>query len=328
MLGIDMSPGNGTSSADISTCTQVQPGDNFDADIFVSNAQNLVAWELRVDYNPDVVSLESADYGYFLTQSGGGIAAQLFDQESPGRKFLAAAEPRFGDSGSGVLARLHLVARGQGNSSLGITASPSFLGPKLQSAGGVPFADFDGDNIFDGGLSGATVAVGRSCGASTPVVTPSPAPTSHPTPTAKPGGTTPTPGPGVKTPTPTARVPGATGAPGTTATQAPADSGSGSDGGGSGTDGTGSGEQPTPKTSEFVKDAPGGNSSGGDGGNSNGSSSSEGTSSDNSSAGDQAQASGGGSDSTTLILVIAGAFAALCVVLGGTFLIMRGSPKR
>lgn len=324
MIGIDMSPGTGTSSADIATCAQVQRGDSFDADVFVSNAQKLVHWELRVDFNPDVVSVESADFGYLLTQSGGGVRDD-FEIEAPGRRYLDAAEPH-GDSGSGVLARLHLVATGEGISPLTITSAPTVLGPKLQSEGVggfypdyVPFEDFNGDTVFDGALSGATVAVGRSCGASTPVVTPSPAPTAHVTPTPKPGGKTATPGVKTSTPRPS-------GAPGTTATAPP---GSGGDGTGEG-DSTPipGGEEATPRPSELVRDAPGGESNGAGGDSSNGSSSSEGNSPDNPSNGDAAgQASSGGSGSTSLILIIAGAFATLCVLLGATFLIMRGTQK-
>ena len=315
MLGIDMSPGTGVSAAGIATCAQVQPGDSFEADVFVSNALNLVQWELRVDFNPDVVSLESADYGYFLTASGGGIMGPLFDSESAGRRFLAAAEPKYADTGSGVLARLHLVARAEGISPLSITSSPTIYGPRLVSAGSKPFADFNGDSIFDGALSGASVAVGMSCGASTPVVTPSPAPTLQMTPTPKPGAT-------VKTPAPRPR---SSGAPGTTATEPPGNGGSGSNEGDS-TPRSG-GDEPTPRPSEFVIDAPGGQSDGEDG-DSNGSSSNEGTSPDSPSNGDGAtQSSGDGSGSTTLILVIVGAFAALCLLLGASFLI-RGRLKQ
>lgn len=334
MIGIDMSPGAGTSSSDITSCARVQEGDSFEADIFVSNAQNLVNWELRVDFDPDVVSLESADYSYFLTQSGGGIAGQTFDSEAPGRRFLAAGEPH-GDSGSGVLARLHLIARSEGISALSITSSPTFLGPKLQSAENapypdfVPFSDFNGDTIFDGALSGATVAVGRSCGASTPVVTPSPAPTGgHATATPKPSKTpTPaakTPAPGVTIATPTPRP---SGVPGTTATEPPGNGGADTDE--SDSNPVSGGGEPTPRPSEFVIDAPGSEPGDVDGDDSDGSSSSEGNSPDDTSNGDgPAQASSGGSGSTTLILIIAGALAALCVLLGTTFLLVRGSRKQ
>ena len=190
MIGIDMTPGASESSAGIATCAAVQPGDTFDADVFISNAQSLVEFELRVDFNPDVVSLESADYGYFLTQSGGQILGPLFDTEKPGRKFLAASEPSHPDSGSGVLARLHLLALSEGTSPLTITSTPTVYGPRLYAAGGVPFADSNGDGVFDGSLTGGTIDVGHACAPSTPVVTPSPL---RITPTPKAGGQTPSP---------------------------------------------------------------------------------------------------------------------------------------
>ena len=60
MIGIDMTPAARESSAGIATCAAVQPGDTFDADVFISNAQNLVEFELRVDFTPDVVSIQTA----------------------------------------------------------------------------------------------------------------------------------------------------------------------------------------------------------------------------------------------------------------------------
>lgn len=307
MIGVDMTPGTNGSSTEIATCAAVQPGDTFDADIFISNAQSLVAWELRVDFNPDVVSLESADYGFFLTQGGGQLLGQLFDEEKPGRKFLAAGEPSKPDSGSGVLARLHLLALSAGTSQLTITSTPTVFGPRLTASGGVAFADSNGDGIFDGGLTGATVDVGQACSPSTPVVTPSPA---HATATPKAGGRTPTATP-------------ATGGGGDL-TPAPGD------------------EQPTPVPSEFVinprpsggpggaDDASGEGSSGDDhGADSGGSADQPGRD-----AGDtgqdvaSGQSNGAGDGSGSLILILAGAFATVAVLIGAAFLAMQAYWRR
>jgi hypothetical protein len=327
MIGINMTPGE--SPAGIATCAAVQPGDTFYADIFISNAQSLVAWELRVDFNPNVVSIQSADYGFFLTQSGGQILGSLFDEEKPGRKFLAASEPSHPDSGSGVLARLQLLAVSAGTSPLTITSAPTVYGPRLTAAGGVPFADYNGDGVFDGALTGGTIDVGNACAPSTPVVTPSPAPIT-PTPTPAPDGQTPTPAPDGQTPTPARDPSGAL-------PTAP-------NGGGGGDQAPAPGsEQPTPAPSEFVINAP---PSGGPGGANDasgaGSSSQHDTAAASGSSADQTgqgpgsgsqdiaavQSNSTGGGSSSLILILAAAFAAVAVLVGATFLVMQAYRRR
>jgi hypothetical protein len=320
MIGINMTPGAGESPAGIATCAAVQPGDTFYADVFISNAQSLVAWELRVDFDPNVVSIQSADYGFFLTQSGGQILGSLFDDEKPGRKFLAASEPSHPDSGSGVLARLQLLAVSAGTSTLTITSAPTVYGPRLTSAGGVPFADYNGDGVFDGALTGGTIDVGNACAPSTPVVTPSPAPIT-PTPTPAPDGQTPSPAPDPSGALPTAPNGG---------------------GGGDQTPPPG-GEQPTPAPSEFVINAaPSGGPGGANDATGAGSSSQHDTAAaSGSSAGQTGQGPGSGSQdiaavqsnstdggSSSLILILAAAFAAVAVLVGATFLVMQAYRRR
>jgi hypothetical protein len=283
MIGIDMSPGT-TSTASIGsvdTCTQIQKGDGFDADVFVMNAQSLVQWELRVEYDPAIVSLDSADYEYLLTRSGGQVFPSLFEKEKPGRMFLAAADVSSPDSGSGVLARLHWTALSNGTSPISILPAPSSAGPRLVSAGGLPFGDSDGDGIWDGRVTGGKVAVGGSCGPSTPVITPPPADS---------GGTaTPAPGDG-----------GESG--GNTSSNGDDSSASG---GSQATAGNDSGGTPEP----FVGNEQGG--SGQQGGPA-------GDGSSNDIPRDSGQVSG---DSASMALIIAGIFAGLALLVGATFLV-------
>lgn len=181
-IGFDMQTGDApvSSASDSQSCVSVSAGDEFNADVFVTNVDSLTAWELRVDYDPSIVSLESADYSYLLVQSGGQIFPSEFVQEKPGRMFLAAAETSFPDSGSGVLARLRMKALSNGASSLQITTNPSYYGPRLTGARGVAIGDVNGDGIFDGAVTGGSVAVGRSCAPSTPAPTPQPGQASPP----------------------------------------------------------------------------------------------------------------------------------------------------
>jgi hypothetical protein len=324
MIGLDMTSATTSAADGVATCTEVKAGDSFDADIFVANVEQLLAWELRVDFNPEVVSLESADYNFFLTQGGGGILGRTMDEEKAGRWFLAAAETSHANSGSGVLARLHLVALKDGTSPLTIASSPAFYGPRLQATGGTAFGDSNGDGIYDGEITGGNIAVGRRCTASTPIITPGPIPN---TPTPKPTG---------KTPAPTApsRTPVASGSPApTTGGNDGSDGGDGSDGsnGSTGNDAT---TAPTdgegaPVPTQFVIDAPlaplpdGGEDEPGDS-----ASEEEGTPGDDeSSSGEPAKNADDGGGSSGLILAILGALAALAAIVGGTFLVMRASNK-
>ncbi len=177
MIGVDMRPEMvGASSAQgIQSCIEVDVGDEFTIDIFVSNAQALTAWELRVNYNPDLVAIEEADFNHFLVSQGGNIFPSLFEHESAGRHFLAAVDIKGpAESGSGTLARLRLRGLNEGVSSISIARTPSYFGPRLTSQGGAPMGDIDGDGIFDGDLRGGEVAIGRSCAPSAPVITPAP----------------------------------------------------------------------------------------------------------------------------------------------------------
>jgi hypothetical protein len=193
LIGVDMSPqqAGAASLGTIDPCTEMDPGDEFTADIFIAQVSDLTNFELRIDYDPDVVSIDSADYKMWLTSTGSGkdLVAQSFDQDLPGRVFLAAAETRFPESGSGVLARLHLTALNEGTSSLTILPNPPYA-PQLAGRGGI-VADDNGDNYFDGELSSGTVSVGQSCVPSTPVPTPRP---STPGSSPAPGGSTSSPG--------------------------------------------------------------------------------------------------------------------------------------
>lgn len=184
-LGLDMQPQNNTASrvAAVHPCTEVAVGDVFTADIWVSNVQKLMAWELRLDYDSSLVNLENADFNQFLvsTAPAGSIFPSLMDAETPNRYFLAAAEFNgTPDSGSGVLARLSLKAVGKGLGTVSIAASPSYLGPRLTAAGGVPIGDTSGDGIWDQPIVDGQVAVGQPCAPATPIAVPTPGPTQAP----------------------------------------------------------------------------------------------------------------------------------------------------
>ena len=179
IIGLDMQPAtNGPDTLGrLQPCTEAETGAEFSADIFIGNVPSLAAWELRLDYDPDVVSVELADYNQMLvsTQPSGSVFPSLFEPERAGRYFMAATEINgTPDSGSGVLAHVTFKAVGPGQSTLSITGTPTSHGPRLTGAGGAPIGDDNGDGIWDGQLTKGTVYVGSDCPASTPIPTPQP----------------------------------------------------------------------------------------------------------------------------------------------------------
>lgn len=189
MIGFDMKPqGVGVASlGTIDPCVQVNVGDQFVADVFVVNVTGLTAFEFRIDYDPEIVSLDSADFNAFLTstRSEDKLLGKTFVSERPDRVFLAAGETQAPDNGSGVLAHVHMTALKKGTSRLTIPSQPMFA-PLLQGLSNY-IGDTNGDKKWDGQLSSGTVSVGQPCGASTPVATPPPTPKPTPTPLVSPG---------------------------------------------------------------------------------------------------------------------------------------------
>ena len=180
-LGLDAEPENNSATfvGAVQTCTEVQVGDQFAVDIYVSNVQGLAAWEIRIALDHEVVTIEDADYNFFLlsTPPSRNIYPSLFeidDLTTLDRYFLAAAEFKGKpDSGSGVLARLQLKAVGQGRSPLNIVSEPSYFRPRLTDGASQPIGDGDGDGLWDGAITSGEVTVGEAC---------SPAPPPSPTP--------------------------------------------------------------------------------------------------------------------------------------------------
>ena len=177
VLGIDVAPGSNTAGLvdTVDTCVEVAVGDRFPIDIYVADVESLRAWELRFAFDSDVVQIVDYDYNLFL----GGVFSSLFEVEKPDRYFLAAAEPRTPDSGSGVLARLTLEAVGSGVSPAEIVMEPGYLAPRLSNVDNV-----QGNDLFAGPVSQAKVAVAEPCRAEIPTSTSPPAPGATPNPTS------------------------------------------------------------------------------------------------------------------------------------------------
>lgn len=175
-LGIDADPtGNSADSlGSRDDCISVNQGDTFDVDVTIEDVSELLAWEAFLTYDPDVVEVLERDVELF--QAADGVST-VFDvsqstPDSDGTYGLGAvdiADPEAPDSGSGVLARLTLKAKGPGSSPLALPLmdlnedTVPDRGPTLKDVAGELIGDETEDGLFDGPVSDAEVLVGSPC---------------------------------------------------------------------------------------------------------------------------------------------------------------------
>jgi hypothetical protein len=227
-IGVDADPAGNTATSlgSIDSCVRVSKGDTFNIDLFITDVDELLGWEVYLSFDGDVVNVIDRDVKLFQAANAN---SDVFDASeslpsSGGLYRMGAADigqPLSPDSGSGVLARLTLKAVGAGLSPATVTTldvdndGKIDLGPQLSTTRGAPIGDANGDGFFDGPFFNAQIAVDRDC-PSGPVPTavltltvPAPSPTQESTPpvivtpTVIPSGTAETAGP-----TPTAVVAG------------------------------------------------------------------------------------------------------------------------
>ena len=182
-IGIDANPsGNEHATlSDIETCVSVTSGEEFDIDVFIRDVDELLAWEMYVEYDPAILEIIGRDVEMFLA---GNPDSSVLDVSSalPNRDGLyraAAADtsdPPTPDSGSGVLFRLTLRALASGSSKVNLAVldidddGAVDIGPLLRNVDGEILGDSDGNTIFDGPIENAEVAVDSdaACPESTP----------------------------------------------------------------------------------------------------------------------------------------------------------------
>ena len=178
MIGIDVIPDTNQPSSlgELETCASADSGDLFAVDVFINNVDALTKWEARVEYDSDVLSLEEVDYNHFLVGSGGSVFPSLFELESDGRHFMAAAEFQTApDSGSGTLARLTMRAVDEGRTTIRVVNTPGYLGPQLSGLVECRWVT-PPDSIWDGEYLAGDVVVDGECDGDSPVAYRSPIP--------------------------------------------------------------------------------------------------------------------------------------------------------
>lgn len=175
-LSIDAIPTDNTPTSvmRIDTCASAGEGDTFAVDLVIESVTDLLAWELIITYDPEVLEVQDHDAEMFQAANPGSEVIDLSEEtpDDDGRYLLQSfdsADPDSPDSGSGVLARLTFKAIGPGVSPLTIDKldlnSDGTLdqGPLLRDVAGDIIGDDDGDTLFDGPVKSAEIRVGEPC---------------------------------------------------------------------------------------------------------------------------------------------------------------------
>jgi hypothetical protein len=183
-LAIDaVTTGNAaTTVGQIDTCASANKGDVFLVDVIIRGVQNLLAWELPVSFNKDVLRVENRDVKMFQQANKGSNVFDTSNQtpNDSGVYFASAADladPVSPDSGDGVLVRLTFSAIGNGTSQLSLKpvsisgGSRPDRGILLKNIDNAIIGDTTGDTFFDGPVSDAEIRVGSDCPSGARVVT-------------------------------------------------------------------------------------------------------------------------------------------------------------
>jgi len=162
-LGIDVDARGDPASlaADLGSleaCGPVKSGDKFEADVYVTQVQDLFGWAGYLNYDPAILKVTNIDVWQFEGQNPWSLVKFYGDDlpDADGTFQVTGADlgpVSAGDTGTGVLARITLEAIGPGTSPLTITQ------PEIVNEMGVHLGDNNGDGYFDGPVINAQVAV-------------------------------------------------------------------------------------------------------------------------------------------------------------------------
>jgi streptogramin lyase len=157
-ISLDVEPtgDTGTSAGAIDVCSSAAVGTTFNVDVVVQDLPGLDGYQLDLLYSPSVLSITAIEPGLFLGPEGvdfsdtvpdsdGHVLLQYANMEGPSR------------SGSGALARVTFQTVGSG------LAPIKLVNVILGQSGGEAIGDSDGDNLFDGPVVDAFVAVDQPC---------------------------------------------------------------------------------------------------------------------------------------------------------------------
>lgn len=155
-------------------CASAKDGDLFQVDVVIRGVKKLLAWELPISFNKDVLRVEDRDVKLFQQANEGSNVFDASNQTPNDDGFYIAsasdlADPVAPDSGDGVLVRLTFSAVGNGISELSLKPvdidgdGRSDRGVLLKNIDNAIIGDLDGDTFFDGPATAAEIRVGSDC---------------------------------------------------------------------------------------------------------------------------------------------------------------------
>jgi hypothetical protein len=175
-LAIDAGSGGNSSDSvgEIEDCVSVDAGDQFKVDIIIMDITDLLAWEVSLDYDPEVLTVIGHDVKLFQAANPGSAPIDISSKtpDTSGFHTLSAFEssdPPAVDSGSGVLARVTLEAIAKGESKLRFgnrdlnQDGKQDRGTLLRDVSAAIIGDETGDDFFDGETQDALAVVGSDC---------------------------------------------------------------------------------------------------------------------------------------------------------------------
>ena len=183
-IALDANPaGNTPSTAGTpDSCVSVQPGDSFDVQILITDVEELLAFDIYVEYDELLLEVSGKDTALFLDSNTGSRVTDLSAPvpDSDGLYNIAAvdtADPPRPDTGSGALAEITFTALAAGTAEIQFAQldvdSDGILdvGPFLRDVDLRILGDADGDSFFDGQWTPIEARIGESCDGSEPTDT-------------------------------------------------------------------------------------------------------------------------------------------------------------
>lgn len=178
-LDVDTSGNEAAMIGEVDDCIEVSVGDEFQVDVYVRDAEELIAFTVWLVYDPAVVEITDRDVQLFLTTADttnvlDGSAATPDADGQYELNAVNASDSSAGASGSGVLARMTLTAVGEGITELDISGEDIDgdgiidRGTYFSDIDASPIGDEDGDTYFDGTIRNGAVAVDASCADANP----------------------------------------------------------------------------------------------------------------------------------------------------------------
>jgi len=176
-IDTDTSGNTATSLGPTNSCVSLSSGQTTNVDLFIKDINLISSQGVSLEYDRSLIEVTSINPNMLLTANSGSSPANFSEiHNDQGYSLVALVDQNTAayqsvETGSGVLARITLKAKGSGLTLLKIT--PKDLnqdkiidyGPGFNNAGGYKIGDTNKDGIFDGPVLNAVIAINRPCSA-------------------------------------------------------------------------------------------------------------------------------------------------------------------